>query len=264
MKPRQVSTRRDSAPASSRALFVAIALALASGMAAAASPMTFTDASFMDIDAMVLAAKGRPNEEYRLHGLKAYKQGNYPDAMKRFEVAAYHADKYSQHFLSLMHWHGIGLPPDHVQGYIWSDLAAERGSKRMLAIREKMWAELTPAQQAQVEARGTEFYARYGDAVAKPRVESEIRAFARDMTGSRVGYRNQRMDVMVGPPSGSFSGPGSRNQLSQPPSADELYGKEGGLRALTTYWKEQDRLLDGSVDVGPVQTVRRPASPGGN
>lgn len=239
----------------SRTLLAALALALASSMATAAPPLTLTDASFMDIDDMVLAAKGRPNEEYRLHGLKAYQQGNYPDAMTRFEVAAYNADKYSQHYLSLMHWHGVGVPPDHVQAYIWADLAAERGSKRLLLIREKMWAELTPTQQAQVEARGTEFYARYGDAVAQPRVEGKIRAFARDMTGSRVGYRNQRLDVSVGPPSGSFSGPGSQNQLSTPPSADELYGKDGGLHALTTYWKEQDRLLDGTVDVGPVTTA---------
>ena len=224
-------------------------------------PLKLTDASFMDIDSMVLAAKGKPNEEYRLHGLKAYQQRNYPDAVRRFELAALHADKYSQHYLSLMHWHGAGVPVDPVQGYIWADLAAERGSKRLLAIREKMWAGLTPSQQAEVETRGAGFYARYGDEVAQPRVEGVIRAFARDMTGSRVGYRNQRMEVSVGPANGAFGLPGSNNQLSQPPTGDELYGKEGGLRALAGYWKEQDRLLDGNVDVGPVQTLRSPPRP---
>ena len=74
-----------------------------------------------------------------------------------------------------------------------------------------------------------------------------------------LGCGHQLVD---GPPSGSFFGPGSRNQLDVPPTADELYGQEGGLRRLSTYWQQQDRLLEGNVEVGPLQNV--PTPKGGN
>lgn len=235
----------------------ACALALfAMGGALAEDGLQFTGASFLDIDALVSASKGRPNEEHRLRGLKSYKTGHYRDALASFEEAAYYADKYSQHYLSLMHWHGVGVDRDPVQAYIWSDLAAERGSRPLLVLREKIWSELTPGQQAQVQVRGQDFYARYGDAVAKPRTESVMRRFASKMTGSRVGYRGQQLVVFDGPSSGSFFGPGSRNQLDTPPSADELYGEDGSFRRLSTYWQQQDRLLEGNVEVGPLEPVR--------
>jgi hypothetical protein len=234
----------------------------AMGGALAEDKLQLTGASFLEIDELVTAAKGRPNEEHRLRGLKSYKTGHYRDALESFEVAAYNADKYSQHYLSLMYWHGVGTERDPVQAYIWSDLAAERGSKPLLVLREKIWSQLTPEQQAQVQMRGEDFYARYGDAVAKPRAESVMRQFARDMTGSRVGFRNQPLEVFDGPSNGAFGKPGSRNQLDVPPTADELYGQEGGLRRLSTYWQQQDRLLEGNVEVGPLQNV--PTPKGGN
>lgn len=178
----------------------AIVLCLSAMTVRGAEPPRLTTASFMALDAQLPAAKGRPNEEGRLNGLKAYAQGQYRHATQSFEMAAAHADKFSQHYLSLMLWHGVGQPPDRVRAYIWADLAAERGARQLLAIREKMWMALSPAEQAQVEALGPEFYARYGDATAKPRAEGAMRAFQRDMTGSRVGYRNQRLDVTVPPP----------------------------------------------------------------
>jgi TPR repeat protein len=70
-----------------------------------------------------------------------------------FKIAAYHADKHSQHYLSLIFWHGAGVPADRLQAYIWSDLAGERGIKPLLVIREKMWSQLTLAEQAQVQGR---------------------------------------------------------------------------------------------------------------
>jgi hypothetical protein len=220
-----------------------------------------TDANFMQLDEMLPSLRGRPNEEFRVQGLKAYQQGHYDDAIHRFELASEYADKYSQHYLSLIHWHGVGAPVDRVQAYIWSDLAAERGNPRLLAIREKMWAQLSAQEQARVPDAGASYYARYGDDVAKPRAEAEIRRFARNMTGSRVGYRNQRIDTGGGPVNGVFFSEVGSNAaayaVSVAGSPDELYGKEGGLKRLDTYWQEQDRLLDGSVEVGELETVRR-------
>src|SRR5262245_5705052 len=105
--------------------------------ALAAPSLELTSASFMQVDAQIKSAKGHPNEEWRLNGLKAYLSGHYTEAVDRFERAAGYADKYSQHYLSLIYWHGQGVTADRVRAYIWSDLAAERGSRRLLAIREK-------------------------------------------------------------------------------------------------------------------------------
>ena len=237
-----------------------IALLFAAGAHADEAP-PLTGASFMELDAMLPSLRGRPNEEFRVQGLKAYQQRHYDDAIRRFEMASGYADKYSQHYLSLIHWHGVGTPVDRVQEYIWSDLAAERGNPRLLAIREKMWAQLSAQEQARVPGEGESYYARYGDEVAKPRAEAEIRRFARNMTGSRVGYRNQQLDTGGGPVNGVFATEVGSNAaayaVSLSGSEDELYGKEGGLQRLDGYWQEQDRLLEGTVEIGELETVRR-------
>lgn len=212
----------------------------------------------MEIDGQLVSAKGRPNEEWRLRGLKSYVSGHYGEAIERFERAASYADKYSQHCLSLIHWHGQGVPADRVRAYIWADLAAERGSRKLLAIREKMWAELTAREREQVARDGGDYYAHYGDEVAKPRAEAEMRQFARNMTGSQVGYRNQMLETGGGPVNGAFGVDTGSNMaayaISVAGSPDELYGKAGGLSRLREYWGQQDAELErpGRVEVGPL------------
>jgi hypothetical protein len=239
----------------------------AGGGAFGAEPLKLVTASFMKIDAQIASAKGHPNEEWRLNGLKSYLGGHYEEAITRFEQAASYADKYSEHYLSLIYWYGQGVPVDHVRAYIWSDLAAERGSRPLLAIREKMWEQLTPAQREQAVAQGGEFYAKYGDEVAKPRAEQEIRRFAHQMTGSHIGYRNQMIDVNDrGPIHGSF-GNGTPGMLNA--SVAENGGTTGEkLYAdtrvkMTAYWKTQDQELDqaGRVEVGPAKSARESRTP---
>lgn len=225
-----------------------------------AEPLKLVDASYMEIDGQLKSAKGHPNEEARLTGLKAYQGGHYAEAIEQFERAASYADKHSQHYLSLIYWHGQGVAPDRVRAYIWSDLAAERGSRKLLAIREKMWAALTPGQQQQVAAQGADFYARYGDETAQPRAETEIRRFARGMTGSRVGYRNQNIDITQGGPiNGSFNAsPGmlaASAMVVGSTNGDQFYAED--RTRLSHYWRAQDAELDsGRVDVGPVTPTR--------
>lgn len=245
------------------AIGILLALACASTTRAAdpEDVLDLTDAGFMEIDEMVAGAKGRPNEEARWRGLKSYTQGRYAEAIEAFERGALYADKFSQHYLSLMHWHGVGVSRDPIEAYVWADLAAERMSRKLLLVRERMWQELTPAQRDQVAERGPAFYARYGDDVAKPRAEGVMRQYARDMTGSRVGYRNQQLAVFGKPDNGAFAVQTGSNAaalvMPEAASPDELYGKEGGLRRLTNYWQQQDVLLEGGkVEVGPLSPAR--------
>jgi uncharacterized protein len=150
----------------------------------------------IDTDAQALArfdllyalSVHHPNERHRLYGQKAAATGNWRDAAKAFRLAARYADKYSQHRLSLLHWHGVGVREDRVLGYLWADIAAERGYPQFLAIRERMWRELTPAQQADVTRRGPALYAEYGDPAAKRRFELALTQSRLNVTGSRTGF----------------------------------------------------------------------------
>ena len=240
----------------------ALYAALFASAAWAAPQLELTRASFMDIDSNLRQAQGHPNERERLIELKAYKMGRHAEAIERFERAASYADKYSQHYLSLIYWHGEGVARNLVKAYIWSDLAAERGSRPLLAIREKIWAHLDESQRKQVQADGPAYYDRYGDAVAKPRAEREIRQFATKMTGSRVGFQ-QKLDIQNGGPiNGSFGNttPGTlASSLAVNGSSNdrEMYGQQ--RTDLAVYWSAQDKELNGGrVDVGPLQQDRTP------
>lgn len=231
--------------------------------ALAEEPLKLVTATYMQVDAQLKAAQGHPNETWRLNGLKSYLDGHYDEAVGRFENAASYADKHSQHYLSLMYWYGQGVPADPVRAYIWSDLAAERGVRRLLVIREKMWDGLTAAQRTQVEQLGPDYYARFGDEVARPRADVEIRRFARTMTGSRIGYRNQAIDITQGGPiNGSFGNatPGmlaASAQVVGQTTGEEFYADDRTQTA--SYWQTQDAELGsgiGSVDVGPMMPAR--------
>ena len=235
-----------------------------SGAVVANDTLKLSDVGFMEADEQLKGALGHPNEAWRYHGLKSYLSNHYQEAIKRFERAAGYADKFSQHYLSLIYWYGQGVPADRVQAYIWSDLAAERGGRRLLAIREKMWNQLDAAQRAEAQARGTAAYEHYGDAVAKPKADAALRRFAKQMTGSRVGYSNQNLDIVSGAPiSGGFNM--SDGMWAAAAAAvggsDEQQMYAEARTQTAAYWREQDEQLDArdvTVEVGPVSETRKP------
>lgn len=242
---------------------IALALACVSPLRAA-DPQDIpqlTDASFLDIDQQLKTAKGHPNEEWRLQGLKRYVNGQYVMAVEYFERAAGYADKYSQLYLSLIYWHGVGMPADPVRAYVWADLAAERGSRSLLLMREKIWSELSEQQRRDAVSAGGAYYERYGDDVAKPRAEAEIRRFARNMTGSHVGLNVSAINIELGGPiSGSFDEtPGMRVASAMVNgTTSELEFYADNRTRLDQYWKVQDSMLGGKVEVGPLKPIRDP------
>lgn len=200
-----------------------------------------------EFDALVKMAANHPNELYRIYANKAAASGNWRDAARNFRIASRYGDKYSQHRLSMMYWHGVGVGTDRVEAYIWADLAAERGYPQFLAIREKMWAELTPQQQAEVPQRGQKVFDEYADVVAKPRTERAIAQGKRQMTGSRTGFD---AGVIV-----SSIGPGN-----------QLFGSVGGINLKSMYdasrtdpkkyWAFEDMVWkNGLVTVGEIEDV---------
>lgn len=241
-------------------------LVLAAGLvlptASAAPPLDLTGASFLDIDSLEKGAQGRPNEEHRVAGLKAYVQGDHARAAGYFRTAAHYADKISQHYLSLMYWHGVGVARDRVEAYVWADLAAERGTRRLLLVRERMWSELSESDRERAMAVGEDYYARYGDEVAKPRTEGAMRRFATTKLGSRLGFDGRPMAVVGKPTAGSFGPATGSNSgsytASSVPTQEELYGSS---RDFEAYWKMQELILVGTgtaSDLLDVRTTPRP------
>jgi len=208
--------------------------------------------SFLELDrAEALARYGHPNEMWRYRALRALKLEQPERAAEYFQRAGLYADKFSQHALSLLHWHGIGVDQDRARAYVWADLAAERGYRDLLLLRERMWLEMDAAQRAQALQLGEAMYREYGDAAAKPRMEWALRRALASATGSRVGATTDRIEILE---YGATEGVNL--------SARDFYATER-WRA-DRYWRGQDRQWKAKVIVLPPEPVPdAPAAEGG-
>ncbi len=240
-------------------------LALALVVSLAASPVTLEsgneplfpqvrELSDAQLDrAEALARYGHPNEMWRYRALRALKHDQPERAAEYFRQAGFYADKYSQHALSLLYWHGVGVERDRAQAYVWADLAAERGYRDLLVLREKMWMEMGAAQRSHALLVGEKMYASYGDAAAKPRMEQAMRRALASVTGSRLGATTDRVLVMTRNDFGKTTGAEI--------SARDLY--RPSRWNAKTYWQEQNRQWDAKVIVllpEPVDPQPAPAA----
>lgn len=214
-----------------------------------------TDAKAMDeYDQLAKMAANHPNELHRIYAAKAAANGDWSDAAKHFRKAARYADKYSQHRLSMLYWHGVGVGKDPVEAYVWADIAAERGYPQFLAIREKMWAALTPEQQAAVPARGDALYREFGDPAAKPRFAAALAKGKSKVTGSRTGFANHLAVVTRGTGISLFGDGGGVN-------LERMY--EASRTDPKKYWEFEDHAWKNvTVTIGDFQsTSKQPAEP---
>lgn len=252
-----------------RAFVLFFALAALTPVAALAQPPAATPAeqtpeqqavaetdrsTLRDFESRRRLAAGHPNELYRLYGAEAAGQGRWRDAAAQFRLAARYADKYSQHRLSLIYWHGLGQPADRALAYAWADLAAERRYPQFLLLREKMWLELSEAERERALREGRDLYAEFGDEAAKPRFERALARARGQVTGSRTGATVDRVQVGA-----SLGG------------ASPFDGGDGiDLRPMYAHWRLDPRRYwavedaiwqNGSVEVGAPQPLNGPAQP---
>lgn len=189
--------------------------------------------------------------KYRLLGLEAYQEKRFDDALRYFRRASYYADKPAQGMVAEMYWNGEGTPRDRALAYAWMDLAAERGYRGFLGMRERYWAQLDAAERERALTEGEEVYARFGDAAAKPRYERMLRQGRREMTGSRTGF-NRGVQIEI-------PGPGGSQMIEGSKYYDERYWD------AQKYWAWQDQIWMkpkiGRVDVGDAEVVRESAAP---
>jgi len=215
---------------------------------AEAAVVASTDAmSASDFDERTRLSANFPNERHRLYASESAAQGRWGDALRQFTLAARYADKYSQHRISLMYWHGVGVERDPALAYAWADLAAERMYPGFIVLREKMWLELDEAQRARALREGAALYDQYGDAVAKPRLAAAILRQNTHITGSRVGYYDQRLYVQA-------PGPGAQ-VIFDPMGAIDLRAMYAQWRlSPERYWAVEDAIWkEGAVEVGPAR-----------
>lgn len=149
-----------------------------------------------------------PDLMNRLRGFHELENRKEPvRAANYFRRAARYADKTSQAMYAEMLWTGNGVKQDKPAAYAWMDLAAERGYKDFLPVRERYWAGLDEAQRKAALDIGRKIYAEYGDEVAKPRMNLIMRRTLRKMTGSRTGSKALAgtLEVRIPGPVGGFA-----------------------------------------------------------
>lgn len=189
-----------------------------------------------------------PDIRERKRGFWLDEQGDHAGAAEAFRLAARYADKASQAMLAEYYREGRGVPRDPAAAYAWMDLAAERHYPLFLARREHYWAALDPIQQQRALELGEALYAEFGDAVAMPRIEDQLRRGRAAMTGSRVGSPGA-ITVILPTASGWLSVPGS------------LYYADHHWRPERYFeWLDQvhGRWPEGAVDVGPLRPEPNP------
>lgn len=157
-----------------------------------------------EIMATTAFANGHPDMRFRADGLYFLRRGQVEDAITRFRRAARYADKPSQAMLGELYWTGQGVEVDRALGYAWMDLAAERGYRSFLVLRERYWSEMTEAERARAVEVGGPLFEQYGDAVAKPRLERVMRRALTRVTGSRTGFQGNLRVVLPGPAGSSI------------------------------------------------------------
>lgn len=191
-----------------------------------------------------------PDMRYRLEGMYAVDSGRPQQAIPLFLRAARYADKPSQSMLGEMHWTGSGVPVDRVQGYIWMDVAAERGFPLMVAKRESYWSQLSPEEQQKAREIGVAVMDEYGDAAAKPRLEKILLREKRKVTGSRVGSVGNLV-IQIPTPTGFREVRGT-----------DYYDRKFWEPERYFKWQDQDWIEPkGKVDVGEVEAAPGAESP---
>lgn len=252
-------------PAAVTALWLAMGLPVPPGHAAhagasAAEPAARSAGSSLDpADDIIMSREGylafHPDQHFRGLGVEALRQGRDAQARVYFQRAARYADKLSQAALAGMFWEGRGGARDPAMAFAWMDLAAERGTPALLARRDHYVRQLTAEERSRGSRIASALHDAYRDAVAKPRLERQLRRGLAQTTGSRLGWAGP-LQVCV---QASASG-----DCIDWVTGDQYYAARHWQPEV--YWRVQDHVLQrtfnpGHVDVGPVQNLPSPEGP---
>ncbi len=129
---------------------------------------------------------------------EVYSRGNFERAyfIYRNELTPI-GDKYGQYMVGYLHLTGKGVERDIVAASAWYRLAAERGTKEFVQVRDKLYSELDPQQRADSDQQFVQLRKQYGDLVLLARAVADDYEILRTRTGSRLGSDSPGLMVMV-------------------------------------------------------------------
>jgi hypothetical protein len=195
-----------------------------------------------------------PDQSHRYDGLQAYQDGNYEYALHAFRAASRFADKPAQAMLASMYWEGRGVGQDRALGYVWMDLAAERGYPWLVATRERYWNAMNEDERQHALAIGPSIFDEYGDAAALPRLNVWMHRGRMQVAGSHAGFLGA---VEIHRQFGNYGGFDA--------------GFDAGTYFAARYWNQPDYLAwqnsawhpesTGNVNVGALESVRAAPTP---
>lgn len=186
-------------------------------------------------------------------GLRRYAHKDYAGALKYLEIGAYYADKLSQLSIGLMYMNGEGVEKDPTTALAWFDVAAERGYPNFVSTRDELKAIVSPEQLAKAEEIRKTLEARYGDAVAKPRMVVQLRQGQMQMTGSRTGFNSGVSQLAFGPP---------KTQQIAIGGGTDIYARNRW--EPDAYFKTRDAEWKATVTVGAVESQANIENGAGN
>ncbi|NII10714.1 sel1 repeat family protein [Oleiagrimonas sp. C23AA] len=167
---------------------------------------------------------------------------DYRGALRDFRRSARYADKFSQLCLGLMYLKGQGVKADPATAWAWLALSAERGYPQFVHTRDRVWRALHAKQRRRAQAVLANLQPIYADAVAKPRLASELRMHRSEIAGSLLGASGQNIHCVM--PLGS-----GRAMQNCGPIYQRWYWTP------KQYFAHRDARWSGTVSVGALQDV---------
>ncbi|HEX6832711.1 MAG TPA: sel1 repeat family protein [Rudaea sp.] len=244
-------------PTTARTLALAILLLAACGVHAEDDPLNDPGVQ-KTLRAMKNASTWyHPDQFGEFTGMRYYAHHQYKDALKYFELGAFYADKMSQLSMGLMYLNGEGTAKDPVTAYAWLDLAAERDYPDFVATRDRVKSELTPEQMRKAIAVRGRLAEKYADAVAKPRMEKQLKLGQMQLTGSRTGFDYGVSQVATKPDCGPAIVVGGEEVPSAGCGGASINSKSRW--DPKEYFAARDAEYKATVSVGQLQTEGKPA-----
>lgn len=190
---------------------LAVAACLFVSVAAAQSTSSFPK---MPVDARTVRVQNQAEE--------VYSRTDYERAffIYRKELAPI-GDKYGQYMVGFMYLTGKGVEEDRIAASAWYRLAAERGTKEFVKVRDQVLRSLDEAERAESDRLFIELRKEYSDFVLLARAIREDYEELGDRTGSRLSAGASRLSasspvvVLDMGSSGSASGAEHYSRLQQ-------------------------------------------------
>lgn len=183
-------------------LGIGLVLGMAAGAVPARDDAPLIDREDQKVMSTIAFLDAHPDLKYRREGWLAFDAGDHAAAIGHFREAARFGDKISQAMLAEMAWKGLGQPVDRPLGYAWADLAAERGYRQFVALREQYWAKLTAHERERAIEVGQPLLPVYSQEATQATMEKHLRKARRYMIAGRVSRGG---DVYVPGPGGQWT-----------------------------------------------------------